>query len=176
MGCYTRMLRKALDVSWKDHIANKELNGDLTTRISNKRRLQFHCKRNEGKIVSELVTWTPRAEDQPDDQPKLLWTCFIKTPASPRGLHHPWGWDMHAGQQEIVESHWSPSEDSGVSEWEWVMVLGVCFLRNVNIMEKHTLTHDTPTTPTYPLSDGRLNLKTSEVLICAWSTVICVAV
>ena len=62
-GCYTRMLRKALDVSWKDHITNKELYGDLpkiTTQI-NKRRLQFagHCKRSEGKIVSELVTWRP---------------------------------------------------------------------------------------------------------------------
>ena len=62
-GCYTRMLRKALDVSWKDHITNKELYGDLpkiTTQIS-KRRLKFagHCKRSEGKIVSELVTWRP---------------------------------------------------------------------------------------------------------------------
>ena len=62
-GCYTRMLRKALDVSWKDHITNKELYGDLpkiTTRIS-KRRLQFagHCMRSEGKIISELVTWRP---------------------------------------------------------------------------------------------------------------------
>ena len=62
-GCYTRMLRRALDVSWKDHITNKELYGDLpkiTTQIS-KRRLQFagHCKRSEGKIVSELVTWRP---------------------------------------------------------------------------------------------------------------------
>ena len=62
-GCYTRMLRKALDVSWKDHITNKELYGDLpkiTTQIS-KRRLQFagHCKRSEGKIVSDLVTWRP---------------------------------------------------------------------------------------------------------------------
>ena len=32
----------------------------ITTRIS-KRRLQFasHCKRSEGKIISELVTWRP---------------------------------------------------------------------------------------------------------------------
>ena len=62
-GCYTRMLRKALDVSWKDHITKKELYGDLpriTTQIS-QRRLQFagHCKRSEGKIISALVTWRP---------------------------------------------------------------------------------------------------------------------
>ena len=50
--CYTGMLRKALDVGWKDHIhvPNKELYGDLpkiTTQIS-KKRLQFagHCKRS----------------------------------------------------------------------------------------------------------------------------------
>ena len=76
-GCYTGMVRKALDVSWKDNITNKELYGDLpkiTTRIS-KRRLQFagHCKRSDGKIVSELVTWRPtQGRDLPDDQPKLL--------------------------------------------------------------------------------------------------------
>ena len=49
--CYTPMLRKTLDVSWKDDITNKELYGDLPkiiTRIR-KRRLQFagHCKLQE---------------------------------------------------------------------------------------------------------------------------------
>ena len=56
-------------VCWEKHFMsggktiNKELYGDLpkiTTRIS-QRRLQFagHCKRSEGKIISELVTWRP---------------------------------------------------------------------------------------------------------------------
>ena len=62
-GCYTRMLRKALDVSWKKHMTNKELYDHLPkiTTIISKRRLQFagHCKRSEGKVVSELVTWRP---------------------------------------------------------------------------------------------------------------------
>ena len=62
-GCYTRMLRAALDVSWKSHTTNKELYGDLpkiTTNIS-KRRLQFagHCKRSKGSVVSDLITWRP---------------------------------------------------------------------------------------------------------------------
>ena len=62
-GCYTRMLRKALDVNWKSHITNKELYGDLpkvTTKIKI-RRLQFagHCKRHAERIVAKLVTWRP---------------------------------------------------------------------------------------------------------------------
>ena len=71
-GCYTRMLRKALDVSWKAHMSNKELYGDLpkiTTSIR-KRRLQFagHCKRGVGKPVSDLLTWNPlHGNDYLDD-------------------------------------------------------------------------------------------------------------
>ena len=62
-GCYTRMLRAALDISWKSHIRNREFYGDLpkiTAKISN-RRLQFagHCKRRKGSVVSNLITWQP---------------------------------------------------------------------------------------------------------------------
>ena len=28
-GCYTRLLRAALNISWRDHISNEELYGDL---------------------------------------------------------------------------------------------------------------------------------------------------
>ena len=63
-GCYTRVLRAALDISWKSHItnhANRELYGDLpkiTAKITN-RRLRFagHCKRRKGSVVSNLITW-----------------------------------------------------------------------------------------------------------------------
>ena len=34
-GCYTRLLRAALNVSWKDHISDKELYGDLPS-LSNR--------------------------------------------------------------------------------------------------------------------------------------------
>ena len=62
-GCYTRMLRAALDNSWKSHITNKELYGGLpkiTAKITN-RRLRFvrHCKRRKGSVVSNLITWQP---------------------------------------------------------------------------------------------------------------------
>ncbi len=62
-GCYTRLLRSALDVGWQSHTSNKELYGDLP-RVSDKikkRRLQFagHCLRSSGQVVSDLVLWTP---------------------------------------------------------------------------------------------------------------------
>ena len=62
-GWYTRVLRAALDISWKSHITNRELYGDLpkiTAKITN-RRLRFagHCKRRKGSVVSNLITWQP---------------------------------------------------------------------------------------------------------------------
>ena len=63
-GCYTRMLRKALNISWKQHITNKELYGDLpklTQKIA-VRRIRFagHCYRRKNEPVSKLVLWTPK--------------------------------------------------------------------------------------------------------------------
>ena len=103
-GCYTRMLRRALDVSWKDHITNEELYGDLpkiTTRIS-KRRLQFagNCKRSEGKIISELVTWR---STQGREISRTTNQNFCGPASSRHRLHHPWDWSMHAGQT-VVET------------------------------------------------------------------------
>ena len=89
-GCCTRMLRKALDVSWKDHIANKELYGDLpkiTTQIS-KRRLQFagHCKRSEGKNRIR----TGDMETHPGQKISRTTNKNFCRPASSRHrLHHP---------------------------------------------------------------------------------------
>ena len=63
-GCYTRMLKAALNVSWKDKITNHELYGELPL-LSQKlkeRRLRFdgHCQRSQEEIASTLVLWTPR--------------------------------------------------------------------------------------------------------------------
>ncbi|XP_072044651.1 uncharacterized protein [Amphiura filiformis] len=62
-GCYTRLLRSALDISWRTHTTNKELYGELpkVTDKIRKRRLQFagHCLRSTGQVVSDLVLWKP---------------------------------------------------------------------------------------------------------------------
>ena len=61
-GCYTRLLRSALDVSWKAHMSNELLGGNLPN-VSDKikeRRLQFAggYLRSSGQ-VSDLALWKP---------------------------------------------------------------------------------------------------------------------
>ena len=55
-GCYTRMLRMAMNVNGKDHITNEELYGSLplvTLKIQQRRmRLAGHCIRHEEEIAS----------------------------------------------------------------------------------------------------------------------------
>ena len=62
-GCYTRMLRMALNVSWKDHLTNEKLYGDLpkvSTKVRQRRmRLAGHCIRHNEEISNKLVLWEP---------------------------------------------------------------------------------------------------------------------
>ncbi|KAI8498174.1 hypothetical protein Bbelb_241180 [Branchiostoma belcheri] len=63
-GCYTRLLRTALNIHWSQHVTNRDLYADLP-RFSGKirsRRLRFagHCHRSREEIVAELVLWTPK--------------------------------------------------------------------------------------------------------------------
>ena len=62
-GLYTKLLRRALNVSWKDHIPNRELYGDLPCLSSTirQRRLRFagHCYRADNQPISKLLFWTP---------------------------------------------------------------------------------------------------------------------
>ena len=62
-GCYTRMLRMALNISYKDHMTNKELYGELpqvSCKIQQRRmRLAGHCLRHPEEIANKLVLWEP---------------------------------------------------------------------------------------------------------------------
>ena len=62
-GCYTRMLRKVQNISWKQHLTNKELYGTQSqiSSIIRKRRLRFagHSVRQHDQNVSDLVLWEP---------------------------------------------------------------------------------------------------------------------
>ena len=57
------MLRKVLNISWKQHLTNQELCGTLppVSNIIRQRRLKFagHSVREEDQSVSELVLWEP---------------------------------------------------------------------------------------------------------------------
>ena len=62
-GCYTRMLRMALDIPWQSHTTNVELYGDLP-KVSDKvrqqrMRISGHCVRHKEEIASQLVLWQP---------------------------------------------------------------------------------------------------------------------
>ena len=63
-GCYTRMLRKVLNISWRQHLTNKELYNGLpkVSNVIRKRRLTFagHSYRQHGDPVSDLVLWQPK--------------------------------------------------------------------------------------------------------------------
>ena len=62
-GAYTRMLRMALNVSWKQHMTNVQLYGSLppvSSKIAARRlRLAGHCVRHEEEIASQFVLWQP---------------------------------------------------------------------------------------------------------------------
>ena len=62
-GLYTKLLRRALNISWKDHVSNKELYGGIPRLSSTirKRRLRFagHCSRAENQPVTNLLLWSP---------------------------------------------------------------------------------------------------------------------
>ena len=62
-GVYTRMLRTALNVTWKEHRTNVDLYGKLprlSDTIRNRRmRLAGHCVRHPELTASGLVLWEP---------------------------------------------------------------------------------------------------------------------
>ena len=59
-GYYTRMFQDAFDISWKSHITNKELYGDLpkiTTNITESRlRFAEHWKKKKKKKKESVVS------------------------------------------------------------------------------------------------------------------------
>ena len=58
-GCYTRMLRMALNISWRSHTTNWLLYGDLppvSLKVQQGRmRLAGHCMRHREEEASKLV-------------------------------------------------------------------------------------------------------------------------
>ena len=65
-GLYTKLLRRILNLSWRDHVTNKELYGDIPPLSSTirQRRMRFagHCFRAGDQPVSKLVFWSPKGK------------------------------------------------------------------------------------------------------------------
>ena len=62
-GCYTRMLRMALNVDWRLHISNAAVYGSLpkvTTKIRQRRmKLAGHIQRHDDLMAHNLLLWEP---------------------------------------------------------------------------------------------------------------------
>ena len=61
-GTYTRLLRHALNINWKQHVTNEHLYGNLPkSRTILARRLSFagHCSRGS-ETASTFLLWKPR--------------------------------------------------------------------------------------------------------------------
>ena len=60
--CYTRMLRMAFNVPWKDKVRNEDLYGRLpsaSSKVASRRlKLAGHCVRHP-EVASKLVLWEP---------------------------------------------------------------------------------------------------------------------
>lgn len=63
-GTYTRLLRRAKNLSWKSHPTRELIYGDLcpVSSLLKARRVQFagHCHRAENEIISSLILWRPQ--------------------------------------------------------------------------------------------------------------------
>jgi len=58
-GCYTRMLRMVMNITWMDKITNEDL-CDISNKIRERRlKLAGHCVRHSELEVSNLVLWEP---------------------------------------------------------------------------------------------------------------------
>ena len=62
-GTYNRLLRTVFNVSWSEHLTNRELYGNLpkvTDKIRERRlKLAGHCVRHSEEVASNLVLWQP---------------------------------------------------------------------------------------------------------------------
>ena len=81
-GTYTRMLRKAQNRHWRNHVSNKELYGDLPP-VSDKiasRRLQLagHCFRHPELSAQRLVLWEPKHGHKDQGRPRKTFLDTLK--------------------------------------------------------------------------------------------------
>ena len=65
-GCYTRLLMRVKNLSWKTHPTLQEIYGTLkpASSLVRQRRTQFagHCQRASNEIISSLILWKPLAQ------------------------------------------------------------------------------------------------------------------
>lgn len=80
-GCYTRMLRMALNINWKERRTNREVYGDLprvTTKIQERRmKLAGHVVRHDDLVANKLVLWEPTHGRRSRGRPPLTYVDVL---------------------------------------------------------------------------------------------------
>ena len=81
-GTYTKLLRKAVNVSWFDKVKNSDLYGDMeavSVKIK-RRRLKFagHCARHVETTANICLFWSPKHGKRNAGRPKMRYLDQIK--------------------------------------------------------------------------------------------------
>ena len=111
-GTYTRMLRAVTNKSWRDHLTNEQLYGNISkiSKSIRMQRLRFagHCWRSKYIVASDLILWQPQNGnrsrgrpaktyiDQLRDDTDLLTTDEIKTAMNDREVWNKYVMDYRA--------------------------------------------------------------------------------
>ena len=81
-GVFTRMLRKALGLTWRDKVTNIELYRNVPTLSSElrHRRLRFagHCWRRQEELCSQLLMWNPTQGKRRRGAPAKKYTDVLR--------------------------------------------------------------------------------------------------
>ncbi|KAL5268072.1 hypothetical protein ACHWQZ_G004953 [Mnemiopsis leidyi] len=85
-GCYSRMLRMALNISWKERIRNVDVFGNITmpsVMIANRRmRMAGHIARHEDLLANKLLFWEPQHGHRGRGRPHLNYIDMLKRDTS----------------------------------------------------------------------------------------------
>lgn len=90
-GAYTRMLRMALNISWKQHLTNYELYGGLpklTSKIAQRRlKLAGHSCRHPELTSNGVVLWEPAHGKARRGRPKLTYIDSLRKDTGLKNTH-----------------------------------------------------------------------------------------
>ena len=81
-GCYTRMLRMALNINWRDKINNNTVYGTMpraTVKIRERRlRLAGHVQRHDDLTAHKVLFWDPQHGHRRPGRPHLTYIDVLK--------------------------------------------------------------------------------------------------
>ena len=106
-GTYTRLLRTALNVSWRQHLTNRQLYGNLppVTSVIQVRRLQFagHCYRSKNEVANRVILWEPRHGRRSRGRPAKSYTAvstFWQLIRALREVNSRDSWETESGGRQ----------------------------------------------------------------------------